>query len=59
MLTNADIIELTGFRHYLHRHPELSGQEEWTVAQVVQALEPLGPSRIIKRLGGHGVAAIW
>lgn len=25
----------------------------------MQALEPLGPSRIIKGLGGHGVAAIW
>ncbi len=59
MLTNADIVELTEFRHRLHRHPELSGQEEWTAAQVVQALEPLGPSRIIKGLGGHGVAALW
>lgn len=59
MLTNADIVELTEFRHRLHRHPELSGQEEWTAAQVVQALAPLGPSRIIKGLGGHGVAALW
>lgn len=59
MLTNADIVELTEFRHRLHRHPELSGYEEWTAAQVMQALEPLSPSRIIKGLGGHGVAAIW
>lgn len=59
MLTNTDIVELTEFRHRLHRHPELSGQEEWTAARVVQALAPLGPSRIITGLGGHGVAAIW
>ena len=59
MLTNADIVELTEFRHRLHRHPELSGQEEWTAAQVAQALEPLCPTRILTGLGGHGVAAIW
>ncbi len=59
MLTNADVIELTEFRHHLHRHPEVSGQEEWTAAQVVQALEPLRPHRIVTGLGGHGVAALW
>ena len=59
MLTNADIVELTDFRHRLHRHPEVSGQEEWTAAQVVHALRTLRPNRIITGLGGHGVAAIW
>lgn len=59
MLTNTDIVELTAFRHHLHRHPEVSGQEEWTAAQVVQALEPLRPNRLITGFGGHGVAAIW
>ncbi|MCW1918052.1 amidohydrolase [Rhodobacter sp. KR11] len=59
MLTNADIVELTEFRHRLHRHPEVSGQEEWTAAQVAQALEPLCPGRILTGLGGHGVAAVW
>ena len=59
MLTNSDIVELTEFRHHLHRHPELSGQEEWTAAQVVAALEGLHPARIVTGLGGHGVAAVW
>jgi amidohydrolase len=59
MLTNSDVVDLTEFRHRLHRHPELSGQEEWTAAQVTAALEPLHPSRLVSRLGGHGVAAIW
>ena len=59
MLTNSDIIELTEFRRDLHRHPELSGQEEWTAAQVAAALAPLHPARIVTGLGGHGVAAVW
>jgi amidohydrolase len=59
MLTNADVVELTEFRHNLHRHPEVSGQEEWTAAQVVQALGPLRPHRLLTGLGGYGVAAVW
>jgi amidohydrolase len=59
MLTNLDLVELTAFRHRLHRQPELSGEEEWTAAQVVAALGPLGPDRILTGLGGHGVAAVW
>ena len=59
MLTNSDIVELTTFRHDLHRHPELSGQEEWTAAQVAAALAPLRPAHIVTGLGGHGVAAVW
>lgn len=59
MLTNADIVDLTGFRQFLHRHPELSGQEHWTARQIVAALRPLRPARILTGLGGHGVAAVW
>ena len=59
MLTNLDLVELTAIRHRLHRHPELSGQEEWTAAQVVAELATLAPDRVLTGLGGHGVAAIW
>ncbi len=59
MLSNSDVVELTEFRHHLHRHPEVSGNEVRTAAQVVAALEPLGPSRVVTGLGGHGVAAVW
>lgn len=58
-LGNLDIVELTAFRRFLHRHPDLSGQEEWTAAQVVAALAPLAPDDIVTGLGGHGVAAVW
>jgi amidohydrolase len=59
MLTNSDIVALTAFRHHLHRHPEVSGEEEWTAAQVVAALAPLRPVQVVTGLGGHGVAAVW
>ena len=59
MLTNTDIVELTDFRHRLHRHPEVSGQEAWTAGQVAAALAPLRPARLVTGLGGHGVAAVW
>lgn len=59
MLTNLDLVELTEFRHHLHRNPEVSGEEKWTADEVVQALQDLGPDRILTGLGGHGVAAVW
>ncbi len=59
MLTNLDLVELTALRHRLHRHPEVSGQEEWTAAEVVAELGPLHPDRVLTGLGGHGVAAVW
>lgn len=59
MLTNRDIVDLTGWRRMLHRFPDVSGDEAATAARVVQALAPLNPDRIVTGLGGHGVAAIW
>ena len=59
MLTDTDVAELTAFRQHLHQHPEVSGQEAWTAAQVVAALTPLHPAELITGLGGHGVAAVW
>ncbi|WP_282095330.1 amidohydrolase [Epibacterium ulvae] len=59
MLTNSDIAELTEFRRALHKRPELSGEEVETAAAIVEALKPLNPDRILKGLGGHGVAAVF
>lgn len=58
-LTNRDVIELQTFRHELHRHPEISGEEQETARRVVEALQPLAPSQIVTDLGGHGVAAVF
>lgn len=59
MLTNSDLVELTQFRRKLHQMPELSGEEVKTAAEIVEALKPLAPTRIMTGLGGHGVAAIF
>jgi len=58
-LGNADIAELTDWRHELHRHPELSGQEAETARRVEAVLRATGPDRIVTGLGGHGVAALY
>ena len=59
MLTNSDIVELTAFRRHLHQHPEVSGDEAWTAAEVVKALREMGAPQVLTGLGGHGVAAVW
>ena len=59
MLTNHDLMELTTFRRELHRFPEVSGEEVETARTISQALRSLSPTRILKGLGGHGVAAIF
>lgn len=58
-LTNRDLVELTGWRHRLHRHPEISGEEAGTARAVVGFLADSGPDTVITGLGGHGVAMIY
>ncbi len=59
MLSNAEIVHLTGFRHALHQQPELSGQEAATARAVAQFLAPTLPDRVVTGLGGHGVAVVY
>lgn len=59
MLTNSDLIELTEFRRYLHRRPEVSGEEVETAETNVAALKLMYPMQILTGLDGHGVAAIF
>ena len=59
MLTNADLTQLTAFRRHLHAHPEVSGAESWTAAQVADALRVLDCPQVVTGLGGHGVAGVW
>lgn len=58
-LSDSDVAELTAWRRDLHRHPELSGQEERTAATVVAMLRETGPDDLITGIGGHGVAALY
>ncbi|QKK07180.1 MAG: M20/M25/M40 family metallo-hydrolase [Planctomycetota bacterium] len=41
-VVEADLAELVAFRHDLHRHPELSYEEERTNARVCEELDKLG-----------------
>ena len=58
-LSNRDMLELQAFRHDLHRHPEVSGEERETARRVVEAIRPLATAKILTGLGGHGVAAVF
>lgn len=57
--SDEDIRELIAFRHELHRHPELSGEEQETARRICRMLAPTAPDAIMTGLGGHGVAAIY
>ena len=59
MLTNHDLVQLTKFRRELHRYPELSGKEIKTAQKILYALKDMKPSKIIDKMGGHGLAAIF
>jgi metal-dependent amidase/aminoacylase/carboxypeptidase family protein len=58
-LINQDIVELTAWRRRLHRHPEISNEEEMTAKAVVSFLGDTTPDRVLTVLGGHGVAAVY
>lgn len=58
-LTPEEEATLVAFRHDLHRHPELSGEEEGTARQVVEFVGARSPDKVLTGLGGHGVAAIY
>ncbi|MBL0373739.1 amidohydrolase [Rhizobium sp. KVB221] len=58
-LTDHDMSRLIGFRHELHRFPEVSGEEGQTAARVQAFVAPMDPDRVLTGLGGHGVAAVF
>lgn len=49
-------LALVALRRQLHRHPELSGQEEQTAARLTDALAPLSPAEL-RRVAATGVIA--
>jgi amidohydrolase len=58
-LSNQDMIDLTGWRRRLHRHPEISGEETRTADEVEAFLSATRPDRIVTGLGGTGVAVVY
>ncbi len=59
VLWESQLKEITKLRKTLHSHPELSGHEQHTAGRIKAFLKLSEPDRIIERLGGHGIAAIY
>ena len=55
-MTIPKVIEL---RHNLHAHPELSNYESNTAKIITAFISQYKPDKIIQRLGGHGIAAVY
>lgn len=55
----TDLNALRSFRHTLHRHPDLSGQEHATAALVREKLASYQPDQIVDNIGGAGLLAIY
>jgi amidohydrolase len=59
IVSSSLINELVQFRHVLHRHPELSGQEVGTAQRVQQFMSRYAPDEVVTGLGGNGVAVVY
>ena len=56
-MVSSDVIErVVSLRRELHRHPELSGEEEWTAQRVAGELDEIGVE-YRAGVGGHGIVA--
>ncbi len=51
--------DLIKFRHHIHSHPDLSGEEAGTAHRVRDYLKQTQPDKIIEEIGGAGVAFVY
>ena len=58
-LSNEDLAALVAFRRRLHERPELSGEEGAAARAVLSFLAGARPDRLIEKVGGHGLAAVY
>lgn len=60
MLIQQNVLDdIRAFRHLLHQHPELSGQEQQTAERVRHFVQQYQPNTLITGIGGHGIAAVY
>lgn len=59
VLPEKDLSVLYYLRQQLHQQPELSGAEEATAQTIESFLLPSRPTKIIRQLGGHGLAIVY
>ncbi len=57
--SKKEIEKLYNFRRELHKYPELSGEEKDTAERLESFITKYNPDKIIKSLGGHGLAFIF
>ncbi|MCF8224989.1 MAG: amidohydrolase [Bacteroidales bacterium] len=50
---------LTAMRRHLHKHPETAHQEKATSDYVADFLSQFDPDKIIRKIGGNGLAAVF
>lgn len=50
---------LKKLRRSLHQFPELSGKEKETSKRIINFISNFNPTKIISRIGGYGLAAIY
>lgn len=58
-IPGLDTEKLIALRRELHRHPEVSNEEEKTAERIHEFLESTDPDEIVTGLGGHGLAATY
>ncbi|MBI1343395.1 MAG: amidohydrolase [Terrimonas sp.] len=51
--------QLTPLRHWLHQHPEISGQEKNTADHVFSFLQTCNPDQLVRHIGGEGILALF
>lgn len=57
--TADDLAVLTRLRRELHARPELSNAEDETAGRIDEFMAGSGPDRVVRGLGGHGLAAVF
>jgi amidohydrolase len=51
--------QLQELRRLLHKHPEVSGDEEQTATTIYNFLKNCNPTSLTKNIGGFGILATW
>ncbi len=59
LLNNEQLKQLQQLRKWLHQNPELSGKELQTSSKIEGFIQQTAPTKLIKGIGGTGIAAIY
>lgn len=57
MTKTIDLQQIIELRQDIHKHPEVSGEEERTAQTIEKFVSQYNPDKIVKGIGGHGLIA--